>query len=57
MKGSKKCSEKNRFSVALFTLNPPHRVVTTSCPIHGMADIRLVITVANRSQLCIVHYC
>jgi hypothetical protein len=45
-KGKTKCKEKNLFKVALFTENPPQINSTISCPIQGIALIRLVITVA-----------
>jgi hypothetical protein len=46
MKGKTKCNAKNLFKVALLTEKPPHMNSTISCPIHGIALIRLVITVA-----------
>ena len=45
--GNTKCKEKNLFNVALFTLKPPHTNSTMSCPIHGIALNKLVITVAK----------
>lgn len=49
--GIKKCSAKNRVSVALSTANPPHTHCTTSFPRYGMADSRLVITVAPQNDI------
>jgi hypothetical protein len=49
--GNTKCSAKNLFKVALLTLNPPHRNSTISCPIHGIALIRFVITVAPHNDI------
>jgi hypothetical protein len=46
MKGKTKCNEKNLFKVALLTEKPPQMNSTISCPIQGIALIRLVITVA-----------
>jgi hypothetical protein len=46
MKGKTKCKAKNLFKVALFTEKPPQINSTISCPIHGIALTRLVITVA-----------
>ena len=50
-KGSRKCSEKNRFSVALFTEKPPQINSTISCPTQGIALIKLVITVAPHKDI------
>ena len=50
--GNKKCSEQNRFNVALLTEKPPHTNSTKSCPIHGIADNKFVITVAPQSDIC-----
>jgi len=52
MKGSRKCSAKNRVSVALSTANPPHTHCTTSFPTYGIADRRFVITVAPQNDIC-----
>ena len=46
MNGSRKCSEKKRFSVALSTANPPHSQVVIASPTIGRAPNRLVITTA-----------
>jgi hypothetical protein len=43
---------KNRFSVALSTANPPHIHSTKVFPIYGMAENRLVITVAPQNLIC-----
>jgi hypothetical protein len=51
-KGNTKCKAKNLFKVALLTLKPPHINSTTSCPIQGIALIRLVITVAPHKDIC-----
>jgi hypothetical protein len=50
-KGNKKCKEKNLFKVALFTEKPPQINSTISCPIHGIALIRFVITVAPHNDI------
>jgi hypothetical protein len=52
MKGKIKCNAKNLFKVALLTLKPPQINSTISCPTHGMALIRLVITVAPHKDIC-----
>jgi hypothetical protein len=51
-KGSTKCKAKNLFKVALLTEKPPHMNSTISCPIQGIALIRLVITVAPHRLIC-----
>ena len=50
-KGSTKCNAKNLFSVALLTENPPQINSTISFPIHGIALIRLVMTVAPHNDI------
>lgn len=50
--GIRKWSAKNRVRVALSTANPPHTHCTSSCPIYGTADNRLVITVAPQNDIC-----
>jgi len=50
-KGNTKCNAKNLFKVALLTEKPPQRNSTMSCPTHGIADIRLVITVAPHNDI------
>jgi hypothetical protein len=52
MKGKTKCKAKNLFKVALLTEKPPQMNSTISCPIHGIALIRLVITVAPHKLIC-----
>ena len=49
--GRIKCNAKNRFNVALSTANPPHNHCTTEFPIYGIADSRLVITVAPQNLI------
>lgn len=51
IKGRKKCRAKNRLSVALSTANPPHSQYTNIFPIYGMAENRLVITVAPQNLI------
>lgn len=46
MNGSKKCKAKNRVSVGFETENPPQTHTTKSSPKKGIADNKLVITVA-----------
>jgi len=43
---------KNRFNVALPTENPPHSHSTMAFPKYGMAETRLVITVAPQKDIC-----
>ena len=43
---------KNRVKVALSTANPPHNQVTMLVPRRGMAEKRLVITVAPQKDIC-----
>jgi len=50
--GIRKCNAKNRVSVALSTVNPPHTHWTTSVPTYGIADRRFVITVAPQNDIC-----
>jgi len=50
--GIKKCSIKNRFNVAFLTEKPPHNHSTISFPIYGIADTKLVITVAPQNDIC-----
>lgn len=52
IKGKIKWMAKNRFSVALSTANPPHIHSTKVFPIYGMAENRLVITVAPQNLIC-----
>ena len=41
--GVRKCSAKNRVSVALSTANPPHTHRTLSVPINMIVDDRFII--------------
>ena len=50
--GSRKCKVVNRVRVALLTDGPPQIQVTIVFPTYGMADIRLVITVAPQNDIC-----
>lgn len=50
-KGIKKCKAKNRFKVALSTAKPPHIHSTKDGPIYGIAENRLVITVAPQNLI------
>lgn len=50
-KGNKKCKTKNRFKVALLIANPPHINVTIYLPINGIAENKLVITVAPQNDI------
>ena len=50
--GNRKWREKNRVKVALSTANPPHIHCTKSPPIYGIAEKRLVITVAPQKDIC-----
>lgn len=52
MKGNKKWKEKNRVKVALSTANPPQTHWTRSIPKYGMADNKLVMTVAPQNDIC-----
>lgn len=49
--GRMKWNEKNRFSVALSTANPPQIHSTRDFPIYGMAENKLVITVAPQNLI------
>lgn len=51
IKGRRKWKEKNRVRVAFLTENPPHNQKTTSLPINGIAEARLVITVAPQKDI------
>lgn len=51
-KGNKKWNAKNRVRVALSTENPPQIHCTKESPIYGIADRRLVITVAPQNDIC-----
>lgn len=50
--GSMKWKVKNRVSVALSTANPPQIHWTSSLPRYGIADNKLVITVAPQNDIC-----
>jgi len=50
--GRIKWNAKNRFSVALSTANPPHIHSTSIFPIYGIAENKLVITVAPQNLIC-----
>jgi len=50
--GLKKWKVKNRVKVALSTANPPHTHWTSIVPKYGIADKRLVITVAAQKDIC-----
>lgn len=50
--GNKKWMAKNRFNVACPTENPPHSHWTIKLPIKGIAETRLVITVAPQKDIC-----
>lgn len=52
IKGSKKCKEKNRVKVAFLTAKPPQSHTTISFPIKGIAEAKLVITVAPQNDIC-----
>jgi hypothetical protein len=47
-----KCNAKNRFNVALSTVNPPQIHSTSDFPIYGIAENKLVITVAPQNLIC-----
>jgi len=49
--GKKKCKLKNLFNVASLTENPPHNQTTISLPINGIAENKLVITVAAQKLI------
>jgi hypothetical protein len=49
--GNKKCIVKNRDSVAWLIENPPHSHFTREFPTYGIADIKLVITVAPQKDI------
>lgn len=52
MNGSVKWILKNRDSVALSTENPPQIQYTNVDPTYGIADTKLVITVAPQNDIC-----
>lgn len=49
--GSRKCRAKNRVSVALSTEKPPQTHSTRVVPTYGMAERRLVMTVAPQKDI------
>ena len=51
IKGKRKWKVKKRVKVALLTAKPPHNHKTISPPIRGMADAKLVITVAPQNDI------
>jgi hypothetical protein len=50
--GVMKCREKNRLRVGCETEKFPHSHCTRSLPIIGIAENRLVITVAPQNDIC-----
>ena len=52
MNGKIKKKKKNRVRVALSTENPPQIHSTRFVPIYGIAERRLVITVAPQNDIC-----
>lgn len=52
MNGRIKWKAKNRVSVALSTENPPQIHSTRFVPMYGIAERRLVITVAPQKDIC-----
>lgn len=51
MNGRRKWRAKNRTRVALLTANPPQTHLTRFAPIYGIADRKLVITVAAQNLI------
>lgn len=51
-KGRRKWNVKNRVRVALSTEKPPQIHSTSVVPMYGMADSRLVMTVAPQKDIC-----
>jgi len=49
--GKRKCKIKNRLSVALLIAKPPHIHSTIDLPAKGIAENRLVITVAPQKLI------
>jgi hypothetical protein len=49
--GTRKWIAKNRFNVALSTAKPPHNHWTIGFPIYGIAENKLVITVAPQNLI------
>jgi len=50
--GTRKCREKNRFSVGWETEKFPHNHWTRLAPTRGIAEKMLVITVAPQNDIC-----
>ena len=50
--GRMKWKAKDRVRVALSTENPPQIHSTTFVPMYGIAERRLVITVAPQNDIC-----
>jgi hypothetical protein len=50
--GTVKCKLKKRFKVGLSTENPPHNNCTIESPTSGIAENKLVITVAPQKLIC-----
>jgi len=50
--GRMKCTEKNRVRVGCDTEKFPHIHLTRSLPMYGIAEKRLVITVAPQKDIC-----
>lgn len=50
--GKMKWIEKNRVKVALLIENPPQIQITIEFPKYGIADNKLVITVAPQNDIC-----
>ena len=51
MKGKRKWNVKKRVRVAFLTANPPQSHKTISFPIRGIAEAKLVITVAPQNDI------
>lgn len=52
MNGNRKWRAKNRTKVAFLTANPPQTHCTSLVPRYGMAERKLVITVAAQKLIC-----
>jgi hypothetical protein len=52
IKGRRKWMVKNRVRVALSIANPPQIHWTVAVPIYGIAERRLVMTVAPQNDIC-----
>lgn len=50
-KGRRKCRAKNRVNVGLSTENPPQAHSTRVWPMYGIAEKRLVMTVAPQNDI------